>query len=743
LARTPKRLEESEHESTRSPGLAIDRLPTPYLVVHEGLIVYANRAAHAAFRVAIEQGLLGRELAELGEIPHAAARPEWVSAGELDWRRADATAFRAETSLLRAEQATHLLLHATALHEQGQRELERLREDVARLQTLGGLGRFEVSLSPTRKSWVSDGFYEILGRDPAAGGFSREEYLREIVHPEDREMVAATLAESVAQRRHYEMEYRIVRPGGEVRHVRSSGDPVLGAEGEIVCMRGALIDVTRMVQSATELRHQGAWLSAILDTAVEAIILIDPRGIIKSVNPATRRIFGYSPEELRGRNVKLLMPEPYQAEHDGYLERYLETGQRRIIGIGREVVGRRKDGTRFPMDLSVSEMLLGGERMFSGFVRDATERKRLEAESLHAQKNEVVGRLSEGIAHDFNNMLMGIRSCARLAEERLGEHDPARSLLSEIESTTQRGMAMTRRLLAFGRHQAAQLAPTSLGAVIQENVPMWRRLVGDDVDLVVECVAEGDVLLGDPGLLEQILINLVVNARDALPRGGRVWIETRRQDGEILLEVRDEGCGMDPATCARIFEPYFTTKPAGQGTGLGLSTVLRIVRELSGKIEVQSRPGGGTSFSIRFPATDRAPAPARKLLQQTAVARPGRETILLVEDEALIRFALRQSLTKLGYQVLAAADGLQALELASAHLGAIDLLVTDVVMPNLGGRELCERLHEGHPGLRAIFMSAHARETILRQGRLPENASYLEKPFDLGELALLVRQVLG
>jgi PAS domain S-box-containing protein len=742
MGRPPKRLVDSPLYSARSPGRPIDILPIPYLVTKGGLVVYANRAAHEIFGVS-GQGLVGRALAELASVPGGSSRSGWSSLGELSWRRCDGTDFRADTTALQEGAELHLLLHASAAREQSEAELARLQDDVARMQTLGGLGRYEIRLSPTLENWFSNAFFEIVGHDPARDGFSREDYLREVVHPEDRELVASTLAAAIAARTHYELEYRIVRPGGEVRHVRSSGDPVLDAAGEITCLRGALVDVTSLVRSATELRHQGAWLSAILDTAVEAIILIDARGIIKSVNPAAQRIFGYTPDELRGQNVKLLMPEPWGGEHDGYIARYLATGERRIIGIGREVTGRRKDGTCFPLDLAVSEMHLGGVRMFSGFARDATERKRLEAEFLHAQKNEVVGRLSEGIAHDFNNLLMGIRSCARLAEERLSEHDPARSLLAEIEVTTQRGMAMTRRLLAFGRNEPARLAPTSLGSVIQENVPMWRRLVGEEIELVVACVPEGDVLLGDPGLLEQILINLVVNARDAMPQGGRVWIETQREGAQIVLLVRDEGCGMEAATRARIFEPFFTTKPPGQGTGLGLSTVMRIVRELAGAIEVESEPGRGASFRIRFPATASALESVRPGPAGVSRGQSGRETILLVEDESLIRFALRQSLTKLGYQILAAADGKQALDLAAAHAGRIDLVVTDVVLPNLGGREVVERVRERHPELRAIFMSAHARETLLRQDRLPEDAAYLEKPFDLSDLALLVRQVLA
>ncbi|MBK7643055.1 MAG: PAS domain S-box protein [Planctomycetes bacterium] len=750
MAKPPKRLTGQDSHSAAPLGLSIDALPSPYLIAGGGSIVYANRAAHARFdtpartleATALSEFVCPRSWADL-QLNSPSEGSGWVTLGEFTWRAGDGSEFTAEASAMCERGELHLLLHASSARERTAAELARLEDDVARLQALGGLGRYELQLSASRKNWFSDAFFRIIGRDPACDSFTREEFLAEVVHPEDRELVAHALSEVFARRGHYELEYRILRPDGEVRHVRSSGDPVLDARGDLGCLRGALVDVTSLVQSATELRHQGAWLSAILDTAVEAIILIDSQGDIKSVNPATQRVFGYTPDELRGQNVKLLMPDPYREEHDGYLGNYLATGVRKVIGIGREVTGLRKDGTRFPMDLAVSEMHLGGVRMFSGFVRDATERKRLEAEFLHSQKNEIVGRLSEGIAHDFNNMLMGIRSCARLAEEGLGVTDPTRALLGEIEVTTQRGMALTRRLLAFGRNEPARLAPTSLASVIDENVPMWRRLVGEEIEIVVGCIQQGDVLLGDPGLLEQILINLVVNARDAMPQGGRVWIETLREGSVLQLSVRDEGMGMDPTTCERIFEPFFTTKPAGQGTGLGLSTVMRIVRELSGRIQVDTQPGRGTCFRIRFPALDSAPVRAQPAHTAAATPQPGRGTILLVEDEALIRFALRQSLGKLGYSVLAAADGRQALELGAMHEGRIDLVVTDVVLPNLGGREVVDRLRERHPELRAIFMSAHARETLLRQGRLPENAAYLEKPYDLSDLALLVRQVLA
>jgi PAS domain S-box-containing protein len=744
--------------AARPPRIEPDDLPLPYLAFARGRLCYANREARTRL------GLPDAELS-LAELVSAGDREAlergarlgdggWIDLGVIEWHRPHGRGLPATTSVRRIGGPDAAELHAIVQPQEAdalEQELGLLREDVARLQVLGGLGRYEIPRTPREPGWFSSGFYAIVGRDPALRALSREAYLGEVVHPDDREDARAAIERALASRSRYEASHRIVRDDGAVRHVESSGEPIVDEQGLVTGLRGTLHDVTARVRSESELQQQGAWLSAILDTAVEAIILIDSRGVIRSLNPAAERLFGWSADEIRGRNVSMLMPAPFSAEHDGYLANYLATGVARIIGIGREVVGLRKDRSEFPMELAVSEVRLGDQRMFSGFVRDISERKRLEAEFLRSQKTEIVGRLSQGIAHDFNNLLMGIRSCASLAEDELAGSGPAAALVKEIENATERGIALTRRLLAFSRNRPSKLVPVRVGEVIEANAPMWRRLLGEDVELSLSCDAGGGRILGDAGLLEQVLINLVVNARDAMPRGGRISIETSlreappasgRRGTELVLVVRDQGSGIDPRVLPRIFEPFFTTKDPGKGTGLGLSTVAWIVKELGATIDVASDRGRGSTFRIAFPCCEDTSADDHESSLRRAPSEAGPETILLVEDEALIRLALRQFLSKQGYRVLAAADAEQAQQMVAEHAGRVDLLLSDVVLPGIDGGALAERLREARPTLACILMSAHARETLLEQGRLEEGAAYLEKPFDLPVLSALVRQVL-
>ena len=748
------------------PTSEVEALPIAYLVFARGRLLRANPAARALLGIAVAGVALADLLpaGELDALERASRRTlgGWSEAIEASWRVAAAPRVRTLAHARRGGRASeelHLLVQACVEPRDSREELRLLRSDVDALQAFGRLGRYELRIAPEEPSWYSAGVYAILGRDPARGPLSREAYADDVIHPDDRDAVLAEVARAIATRTVYQSGYRIRRPDGSLRHVRSLGEPMIDEGGRVVGLRGTLMDVTDLVTSATELQHQGAWLSAILDAAVDAIILIDATGSIRSVNPAAQRLFGWAASEMRGRDVSMLMPAPYASEHDGYLRSYLATGVRKIIGSGREVVGLRKDGTTFPMDLTVSEVRLGEQRMFSGFVRDVSERKRLEAEFLQSQKAEAVGRLSQGIAHDFNNLLMGIRSCAQLAREELRPGERPAELVRELEEATERGIALTRRLLAFSRNRPVQLLPVRVGDVVAANVAMWQRLLGEDVELDVRCAPADDVVLGDPGLIEQVLVNLVVNARDAMPRGGKITIETslRRRPGdpradrrharaserEVVLQVGDEGCGMDLATQARIFEPFFTTKDPAHGTGLGLSTVRRIVDELSGTIEVESAPGAGATFRIALPACATGSALPGSSQPPETRGTPCAGTLLLVEDEALIRFALKDFLGKQGFRVLAAADSAAALELAAGAHGGIDALVSDVVLPGIGGRELADRLRAGRPTLPCIFMSAHEEETLVEQGRLERGAHYLEKPFDLPALGALLRLVLG
>jgi PAS domain S-box-containing protein len=496
----------------------------------------------------------------------------------------------------------------------------------------------------------------------------------------------------------------------------------------------------RLLQRALEqAQRQEAQLEAVLQTAVAGILTIDSDGTVESVNPAAERMFGYSAEEVVGHNVSLLMPSPFREQHDGYLAAYLRTGQRHIIGVGREVLGLRKDGSQFPCHLAVSEVRVVGRRLFTGFITDLSEHKVLEREFLQAQKLEAVGTLANGIAHDFNNLLMGIMACSRMAGTELAPHSPVRDLFDEIAAAANRGIALTRRLLNFSRKQAVELQPTSINAVVRENETMLRQLLGEDVRLVIDLAPSGAHVLADAGLLEQILINLLINARDAMPKGGEIAVTTRAANGQVSLEVRDTGSGMPPEVRERIFEPFFSTKGPERGTGLGLSTVKRIVGQLSGTIEVESEVGCGALFRLGFPKVD--PPAAQPASTSKTASGGGGKSLLLVEDDRLVRSSLRLFLERQGYRVQAAERADQALELLAR--GPIDVLVTDMVLPDASGSDLAARVRFQAPSMKVVFMSAHPAELLREQGRLGAADPYLQKPFEMESLQQLLEEVVS
>lgn len=494
---------------------------------------------------------------------------------------------------------------------------------------------------------------------------------------------------------------------------------------------------------SAELVERDALMQAVVETAVDAILTIDEQGIVRSFNRAAERMFGFSAAEVLGRNVRVLMPSPYSEEHDAYIHRYLTTGVKRIIGIGRSITGRRKDGTTFPAHLSVSEVRLGDRHLFTGFVRDLTEQRQLEQEFLRSQKMEAIGNLSGAIAHDFNNILMGILACARVASSERHADPALRESFDEIAAAANRGVALTRRLLAFGRQgPAIELRPTDIDAVVRANETMLRQLLGEEIALRVALSARGAALSADDGLIEQIVINLVVNARDAMPAGGEIAVTTRVDAGEIVLEVKDTGTGIPDHVRPRIFEPFFTTKSAEKGTGLGLSTVKRIVEQLQGRIELESEVGKGTTFRLVFPRCSDSPrAPDAAAAPAPSAAAMG-ATVLLVEDDRLVRASLVRFLKSRGHTVLVAADPAEALRAAEAR-ASIDVLVTDMVLPAMTGNELAGRLRGARPDLKVVFMSAHPADMLIAQGRLAEGDPYLEKPFEMDALAALLNRLLG
>ena len=508
---------------------------------------------------------------------------------------------------------------------------------------------------------------------------------------------------------------------------------------------------------------QAAKLRGILETAVTAIITIDDRGLIENVNPATERLFGYGAAELIGQNVKVLMPEPYKAEHDGYIANYLGTGVKKIIGIGREVSGRRKDGTSFPLHLSVSEFSAEGRRYFTGMIHDLSDRKHVEdalRESerrlAQAQKMEAVGQLTGGIAHDFNNLLLVITGNHELLELQL-DHDEQKILLKEAQDAAMLGSKLTDQLLTFARRRHMDAQVIQLNDQVVGITDMLRRTLGEHVMLSTSLARNVWATRADPGQFQSAIVNMAVNARDAMPQGGKLVIETRNivLDGDhadflpelkpgqyVQLSISDTGSGMPPEIRDRVFEPFFTTNEKGRGTGLGLAMVYGFVKQSGGHVTIYSETGHGTTFNLYFPRVD-AVASAASARPKGTTDPEARETILVVEDDDRVRQLTITRLKLIGYQVLEASDGPKALDILTRGY-AIDLVFTDLVMPGgMSGREVAARARQLKPGIKVLLTSGYAEELVHGDDLEREQLKVLRKPYHQSDLVAILREVLA
>ncbi len=508
-------------------------------------------------------------------------------------------------------------------------------------------------------------------------------------------------------------------------------------------------DFTARKQAEEELRRSEERLRAILETTADAVLVLADDGTVRDGNPATTRLFGFAPAQLTGRPVTDLLPPP-GPEGGIDLGAWLRSGQERL-GAG-PATARRRDGATFPAELSAAAMHVEPGRLFAVFVRDLTDRNRLEDQLRQAVKMEAVGRLAGGIAHDFNNQLTVINGYADLLLSRLAADDPGREALDEIRRSGEHAATLTRQLLAFSRKQILAPQVLKLNDILGELARMLRRLLGDDIELLLDLDPDLGSVWADAGQVEQVLVNLAVNARDAMPEGGRLMIRTYAVDLDappaelapgpyVVLEVRDSGLGMSEEVKARIFEPFFTTKGVGKGTGLGLAMVYGIVKQSGGHIDVESAPGRGTTFRILLPRTAAPPAVPTPTPAAPAVPR-GTETILLVEDEPGVRALAAMMLRSCGYTVFEASDGSEAERLSESHGGRIDLLVSDVMMPRTTGPQLAERLQSRWPRLRVLFISGYSDDALNDRNGVPVKADLLNKPFTPAQLADRVRQAL-
>ncbi len=510
---------------------------------------------------------------------------------------------------------------------------------------------------------------------------------------------------------------------------------------------------------AARLNRSEELLASILENTIDAIISIDQGGRIESFNSAAELMFGYLEEEVLGQNVRILMPEPYHSQHDAYLTDFLSTRNARIIGIGREVVAQRKDGTIFPIELGVSEFRLDDGEHFTGIVRDITARKKMEEQLRQAQKMEAIGQLAGGIAHDFNNLLTVINGLSALLLEDVP--DANRVEIEAIHAAGVRAAELTSQLLALSRKAVLQPRVVQLNEVIIENERLLRRMIGEDIEISASLAPNLPMVEVDPAQIGQVILNLAINARDAMPLGGRLVIETRAKElgtGDLLLDpdlsagqyvrlsVTDSGSGMPAAVSNRVFEPFFTTKPVGEGTGLGLAVVHGIIKQSGGTIRVYSEENQGTVFTIYLPAVN-VPNASPDIPGPTQLSVNSNSTILLAEDEDGVQLVAKLILERKGYTVLTAADGLEALAILEAMPG-VDLVITDVVMPRMDGRQLAEAVHRLRPELPVLFISGYPNDVIIRRGILDAGIEFLQKPFTPANLcarvaALLVRSETG
>ena len=511
-------------------------------------------------------------------------------------------------------------------------------------------------------------------------------------------------------------------------------------------------------QAQQALRESMARLTAVVETAVDGFILIDARGRILLFNPACERLFGYRAAEVFHENVKMLMPQTYSAHHDDYIKNFLQTGERKIIGIGREVIGLRKDGSTFPMELSVGEAKQDGESIFVGIIHDVTARKHTEEQLRQAQKMEMVGQLSGGIAHDFNNLLTVIVGNAEHLSEQLKSRQDLQRISNDICEAGERGAELTQRLLAFSRRQLLHPREVDCHEMLDSMRKLLRRALRENIEIAITPSSEQILTFADRAQLESSVLNLALNAQDAMPNGGHLTLSTsvasldddyQGQHPEIdageyaMIAVTDNGMGMTAEVAARAFEPFYTTKEVGKGSGLGLSMVYGFAKPSNGHVSIYSEVGLGTTVRIYLPhVVGQGQKPVDISAEEASIPR-GQGTILVAEDDPFVRSSVILRIESLGYTVISAVNGNDALSKLTAN-PAIDMLFTDIVMPGgMSGWDLADKVRELRPGLPVVFSSGYALEMLTNEGREPGKSIILSKPYRKAELAERLREALA
>jgi len=525
---------------------------------------------------------------------------------------------------------------------------------------------------------------------------------------------------------------------------------------------------------------------SLLEAAPDAVVCVRGNGDIALVNAQAERLFGYSRAELVGQQVEVLIPDAVRAVHPAHRATYMADPKPRPMGVGMELSARRRDGGTFPAEISLSAIETGDEFLVMAAVRDVTERlellaererlkslaerERLESQLQRSQQLESLGQLAGGVAHDFNNLLAVISIHAAFVSDELAKEisavdlKPVRDDMAQIQRAAERAAGLTHQLLAFARRDVVQPRVLNLNKVIESVHQLLLRTLGEHIQLSISLSGDLHAVMVDQGLIEQVLVNLAVNARDAMPSGGTLSVVTSNIDIDTAyaasriglmtgryacMKISDTGTGMTREVIDHAFEPFFSTKPRGEGTGLGLATVYGIITQFGGHTQIYSEPGLGTTFTILLPAVERgaergAEHGAGQVAPPQATIRGGEgETVLVVEDEDAMREVTRRILARNGYRVLAAASGPEAIETAASQPGGIDVLLTDVVMPEMSGKEAAERIGALRPDMKILFMSGYTQGLLDIQGILREDVNLIEKPFTEKSLLAKIRQVIA
>ncbi|NNN05186.1 MAG: PAS domain S-box protein [Elusimicrobia bacterium] len=595
--------------------------------------------------------------------------------------------------------------------------------------------------------YISPAYQKIWGRT-CESLFAAPRNWLEAIHPEDRQKVLQA-ALTKQSRGDYAEEYRIIRPDQSVRWIRDRAFPVKDSSGKVSRIVGVAEDITERIAAEKKFR-------TLLESSPDAVVVVDAEGRIVLVNTQTERLFGYTREELHGKILETLMPERFRAGHPGLRAGYDAQSPARPMGGNLELYALRKDGRELPVDVLLSPISTPEGPLFMSVIRDISERQALEAQLRQAQKMESVGRLAGGVAHDFNNLLTAINGYASLLMDALPKDDSKRQDVKEILVMGKRAAALTQQLLAFSRRQMLATKRVDLNEIVGGTVRMLKRLIGENIKLETRLAAHPCMVKVDAGQIEQVLINLAVNARDAMPDGGTLVIATKtvampdeffrnrpslKRGPLVELCVSDTGEGMNEAVLSRLFEPYFTTKEMGKGTGLGLSTVHGIIKQSMGEIEVESAPNKGTTFCIYLPETE-AVTEGQASKKTGPAAIGGDEVVLLVEDEESVRRLVERVLKGSGYTVLAAANGREALKALEVRAKPVDLVITDVVMPGMNGRELAQEIASRNMSPRTLYISGYTDEAIVQHGVLEPGLAFLYKPFTTDALLRKMREVL-